>query len=344
MAKRTSKKPNGASRRKGQGPVRRAARNRAAGMALSQGVSGVTRRAFGADAARTLAMCRRALNAKLPMHLALPRPVGPYCVVRTTATIITSAACHIFSPMMLRDNNNDSSNNPQWIAACGVSCVNPAGPMGTSSTHQENTILHRMAGVDALTGAAEVLPCAMTVNVMNAGSLQTTSGMTYMARVNQQLGLGGDQRPWYLFEEQAISYYSPRLMSAAKLALRGVTCDAYPLDMTDYSSFTRLTPSASITGENKQTFNWGQNVQPAGLTPIVFFNQGEFASLTFLVTMEWRVRFDPGNPATAAHSFHGHTPDSVFSELIGDAASAGHGVKDIVETVAEYGGLAALAA
>ena len=312
-------------------------------MALSQGASGVTRRAFGADAVRTLAMCRRALNAKMPMHLALPRPVGPYCVVRTTQLIITSAACNLFAPMMLRDNN-DASNNPQWIASCGVACIDPAGPIGSSTSHPENTVLHPMTGVEGLFGAAEVLPCAMTVNVMNAGALQTTAGMTYMARVNQQLGLGGDSRTWFTFEGQAISYYSPRLMSAAKLALRGVTCNAYPLDMTDYSSFTRLTPSTFITGSTKTTFNWGTNVQPAGLTPIVLFNQGG-TSLTALVTMEWRVRFDPGNPATAAHVFHGHTPDSVFSELIGEAASAGHGVKDIVETVAEYGGLtAALAA
>lgn len=311
-------------------------------MALSQGVTGVTQRAFGSRRAVTLAMCKRALNAKLPMHLALPRPVGPYCVVRTTQVITGGTECHIFSPMMLRDNN-DSSNNPQWIAACGVACVNQQGPIGGSQAYQENTTLLRMAGLDALQGAAEVVPSAMTVNVMNAGALQTTTGMTYMARVNQQLGLGGDTRTWLEFESQAISYYSPRFMSAAKLALRGVTCNAYPLDMTEYSSFTNLTPASTVTGSSKATFNWGTNVQPAGLTPIVFINEGN-DHLTFLVTMEWRVRFDPGNPATAAHTFHGHTPDSVFSQLIGDAASAGHGVMDIVETVAEYGGLAALAA
>jgi len=59
--------------------------------------------------------------------------------------------------------------------------------------------------------------------------------------------------------------------------------------------------------------------------------------LDYLITIEWRVRFDISNPAVASHVNHGYTPDSTWSSLVKSASDKAHGMCDIVEKVANAG-------
>ena len=166
---------------------------------------------------------------------------------------------------------------------------------------------------------------------MNKASLQQAEGLFTMGRVSQQLALGGETRTWEDFTREFNSYFKPRLLTGAKLALRGVTCNAVPINMNEFSDFRPGIPSIS------PAFCWYTEVAPAALSPIVFTQTGTPVDISFLVTIEWRVRFDPFHPAAASHTFHPSTPDGVWNNIIGAASAAGHGVVDIADEVADVG-------
>jgi hypothetical protein len=183
--------------------------------------------------------------------------------------------------------------------------------------------------------ACEVVPASMTVQVMNPASLQSADGVFAMARVNQQLSLGGSPAGLTYREMAArvISFYSPRMLTGGKLAIRGVKCSAYPLDMNEYATFAPVHQSSGNSG-------WDSNgLRPAALSPIVFVQENAVPKqLEFMITIEWRVRFDPGNPATASHTYHETLSDEAWSGLIKSVSNAGSGVEELSEDVATLGG------
>ncbi|APG78092.1 putative capsid protein [Beihai weivirus-like virus 2] len=302
---------------------------------LAQGAGAITKKAFGAGKKTTTwrMALRRGLNARLPYHLGLPRPVGPYQVIRTTKLHSTSARVVVFCPLMQKWNGQDDA--PRWFEACGIEDVDATKPIN-DATGNAHMIGMPLTGIGS---AAEVVPAAMTVQVMCSDPLQTAQGIFTMGRVSQQLPLGGETRSWDTFKTQFDAYFKPRLLTGGKLALRGVTCNAIPLNMNEFSEFA--SPQAA-----ENNFIWNDTVVPAALSPIVFTKDpGEVgSSITFLVTIEWRVRFDPFHPAAASHTFHPSTPDSLWNRVIGAASSMGHGVEDIADEVAELGADAAAAA
>lgn len=260
-------------------------------------------------------------NAKLPHHLPLPRAVGPYTVIRTTTIYPSSSKVVVFAPF---------SNTTGWVDICGVASVTASS--GISNTNNAYPIYMPL---DGLAGAAEVLPCALTVQVMNPAALMEAKGLFAMGRVNQQLRIGGDTRTWDTLGEQFVSYFSPRMLTGGKLALQGVTCNAYPLDMSDYSDFLPIQRASGTT----MTLSGNQ---PSAMSPIVIVQQSsETVELQILITMEWRVRFDPAHPAAASHSFKGVTPDKEMDRHIKHMASCGHGVRetqDVNKAAANGGG------
>ena len=133
-------------------------------------------------------------------------------------------------------------------------------------------------------------------------------------------------------------------MSAGKLALRGVQMDSYPLNMSALADFR---PVAN-TADAAVTWDATNLIHPLGFAPIVVINQASTETpplkLNFLVTVEWRVRFDIGNPAVASHTHHGVSSDQHWDDLIRQAVQKGAGVADIVERVANAGGAIAEAA
>ena len=144
-----------------------------------------------------------------------------------------------------------------------------------------------------------MVPAALTVQVMNPQPLQTTAGIIAGGRVKQQLALANDPRTWDALGTEIMAYMQPRLLSAGKLALRGVQCSGYPLDMTEYSDFRQVGAATGVP------FTWSaQDIRPGALTPLVFWQPdgGPTLTLEYLVTIEWRVRFDLSNPASSSHT------------------------------------------
>lgn len=313
--KRNGKKKNGADRSHGD-------------RVLGQGVGAYPRKPFAArravrdapSSSRILSTMRVGLNARHPVHVGLPRPVGPYTVIRTTRTFSTNAAAVMVGCFR---------TGADWRNVCAIEDKLRATPINAANGTKQWNMPFATNGV-----AFEWCPAALTVQLMNSNPLQTTEGVVLATRVNQQCDFSDSTETWDQTFGNIMNFFPPRLCSAGKLALRGVECDAYPLNMSDFSNFS---PARIGVGDND--FTWSGDVMtPAGLSPIVVYQPGaSTVELTYVVTIEWRVRFDPLNPASGSHSHHDSTPDSWWNAAIKSASEQAHGIKDIVENVANIG-------
>lgn len=298
---------------------------------LAQGAGAVPRRNFGTNGCgkkQSVMSMVKCLDARLPRTLGLPRAVGPYTVIRTSSVVASSSFLTIFSPMTLK------SSATRWANWCGVTAVDDTLPM--NAVDNTKPIIMPLSALD---GAAEAVPSAMTVQVMNPASLQTAEGTFFMSRISQQLAMGGTTQTWQQVAASLIAYFSPRLMTGGKLALRGVKCDAMPLDMSEYSSFKPI----EKTGYEPFTWNAASGegwATPAALSPIVFMQANNTPqTMNFLVTIEWRVRFDPGSAAAASHTHHDTLPDESWNEVVRHMSAAGHGVQELSEDTSDAGAL-----
>jgi len=288
--------------------------------ALGQGVGRVTKKAFGDKAQKagkryTLACW----DAKLPMHLALPRAVGPYTTIRTTVRFQSASMALCFGAFW----DTKASN---WTNTACYNAVNAGNPINAANNTQ--TITYNL---DGLGPATTLVPSACTVQVMNPNPLQATTGICYAGVSNAQFAFDGDTSRYDDRWSQFVQFQDPRILSAGKLALRGVQMSSYPLNMSRVSEFAPLTsePNALIT--------WDSTAPTlSGWAPIAMYNPSAIP-LEYLVTMEWRVRFDISNPAAAGHTHHPVSTDSQWDDLMRQAASKGNGCLDIVEEVANHG-------
>lgn len=294
---------------------------------LAQGTAALPRSSFGSRVHTrkpNTASLVKCLDARLPSTLGLPRAVGPYTVVRTSTILTSSARFLLFAPF-----TNEANSGKTWMNWCGVEDIDANEPINAA-----NNMKPLLMPMEDLGPAAEVVPAALTVQVMNPASLQNASGMFAMGRVNQQLQLGGNTKTWHSMKDKIISFFSLRMMSGGKLALRGVKCNAAPLNMSEYSDF------AAVSTTDGSTNTWSQFRQPSALTPIVFLHTNvATTTMEFMVTIEWRVRFDPGNPASASHTHHDTLSDEAWNEVSRAMANAGHGVEELSEEVSEAGAM-----
>ena len=271
-------------------------------------------------------MCRdlRVWDAKMPMHLALPRSVGPYMVIRTTRRLNDASRVNIFGTFKFPYAADGAWSNVMRLA--GVVNGNPMnGLLNTVS---------RVFDVTALGGSLTACPSATSLQIMNGEALQTTSGVVYAGVLNTQLKLAADARTWDALAETFVEYQNPRLLTAGKLALRGVQINSMPLNMTDISQFAPLSQTLD------STFTYGAgDVEPAGWAPIMVYNPNAIA-LEYLYTTEWRVRFDVANPASASHRHYPVAADTIWDRLVRQGMALGNGVIDITDVVANLGGAA----
>jgi hypothetical protein len=237
---------------------------------------------------------------------------------------------NFFCPEMLVEDGH-----PKWTHVVGRSSalVNVAMNAGTNCY-----ILNR--GSNYFGPAVTMVPSAFTVQIMNPNALQDTAGIVYIGRSTSQYKLANDTRTWQELADQFVSFMSPRLCSAGKLALRGVKVDSYPLNMSEFSDFC---PEASLVGGTPlalDTWNGAQNPntggEPSAFAPIVVYNPN-LVPLHYLVTVEWRIRFDPANAASASHTHHKATPMNVVDSVISSASSIGHGAMDIADVLSQVG-------
>lgn len=323
---RKQKQPN-SKRRTRQGARARADRQ------LAQGVGKSVRKAFGASTGRYSLKCWDAFS---PLHLPLPRAVGPYTVVRTTRIIESDSRVMIFGTM----NEHETG---RWSNAICLA----SNDANLSVSNPNNTRLFTVPLPSV--GSGTFVPAALSVQVLNPNALQSTSGIVAGAVCPTQLALHGQTYSWNTLNGQLFSYMRPRLMSAGKLALRGVQGDAYPLNMSALASFEPLPTYAAVNDSVVTYTNAALPVEFQGMSPIVILNDNPVPnpppedpgrstlSLQYLVTVEWRVRFDITNPAVASHQQHPTASDQTWDSLIKQAVDRGNGMLDIVERVANVG-------
>jgi hypothetical protein len=204
---------------------------------------------------------------------------------------------------------------------------------GTQAVSTANGWTRRIIDLTGVGAGATLVPSAYTVQLLNPQPLQTTEGILYFGRMTVMPDLS--QRLSDRVETirgQFIEYQAPRLLSAAKLSLRGVQCHAYPLEMSDVSAFRFLQPETDGTATISANFDR----KLAGWTPIVLANPSE-VPVEALVTVEYRLRFDLESVACASHRQHPVSSDRTWAKAVEEASRLTHGVTDIVEDVANAG-------
>ncbi len=271
-----------------------------------------------------------ALNAMSPCHLPLPRAVGGYSVIRTTKIISSGEPALLFGTFK---GPRSEFTDTCWLDLCAVTNAN--GQSGQPISAAGGSYFYKMdaLGTTSLAGS-RMVPAAYTIQIMNPNPLQQTSGIVYVGRSKTVLDLMGDGRTWDTLMNELVSYSAPRLCSAGKLALRGVQVNAIPNNLSVLSDFVprgladASAPKHWIESEYAADFE--------GFGPIFVYNPNSIP-LQFIVTVEWRMRFDPLNPAYAGHTTYPPASESIWSSVISGAEAAGHGVEDIAEVAADTG-------
>jgi hypothetical protein len=312
---------------------------------IKQGVGAITTRPFPKPATRLRRKTkvggsgyRHAFNALSPAHLPLPRAVGGYTTIRTTDIINTSTEAMLFGcfkgPGLEFTETTWSTSiavRPRVATLAIGDVVAPGNAYFFSSTALAATSLN----------GARMVPAAITLQVMNGDALQTTNGIAYVGRSKTVLDLMGDARSWDTVMKQLVNYSTPRLCSAGKLALRGVQVNAVPNNLSVLSDFVprRIKDTGPYAWSESAGGSADQDFE--GFAPIFVYNPDNIA-LKYLVTIEWRVRFDPFNPAYAGHSQHMPATEATWAQAVQCEENKGSGVTDIMEDIAEFGVAAAM--
>lgn len=296
----------------------------------AQGTGRTVQRAF-AGTKRAIGL--EGWDAFAPAHLPLPRSVGPYTVTKTTALISSNDRVNIIGCFSSFDASK--SLTKFWSNVGLLKSVNSALPLSDPA----NAFLHTIPFPgNPITGSGlSAVPAAVSVQIMNPNPLQTSSGILAAAVCPTQLDLRGRTETWADFGTEFISFMRPRLMSAGKLALRGVQLDSYPLNMGALAEFRPVVAGS----DGAIQWNSDSQLHPEGFAPIVIVNQASSEvpplEINLLITIEWRTRFDIGNPAVSSHTHHGVSSDQHWDSLVRRAVDRGAGALDIVERVANYG-------
>lgn len=299
---------------------------------ITQDIGRVTRSPFG-DSPSTKTVCD-AMNAFSKVHAPLPRAVGGYCVVRTTKVVdftefgSTTSGLALLGPMKGEDFTVSggvvsSKAGEKWFSTFGIRGQDSESATGGNLQADLFDVM-ASSGFDR----ANVVPSAFSVQVMNTEPLQTADGVAYIGRSNQIIDLSGDSRTFGTLASELVSYTNPRLCSGGKLALRGVQVDAVPYDMNDLSDFCPIDTTSVVNGGKILA---GQP-RFSGFAPIFIYNPNAI-KLQLLVTCEWRVRFDPTNPAFAAHTYYQPSSLAYWDRVLQHSAAQGNGTRDIVEVV-----------
>jgi hypothetical protein len=330
MAWGKKKKGNGFKkngRSNGGGQRKRRVTRSSADIVQAQGVGAVTSSAFGVSKQCT---DLRVWDAKLPQHLALPRAVGPYLTVRLTKRFQSASACTLFGTFMYPTAH--ASLAARWTNVCAVSDVDST--LAINSTAGIGNVVFHSYDMSEFGTAATVTPAAVTVQVMNPNALTSTHGIIYLGVVKTQSVIAGDSRTWDTYGDQFIQYMSPRMCSAGKIALRGIQLSSYPLNMSALADFTQ----PAVISDQTTIYTSDLPVS-TGFAPIAVYNPSA-VDIEYLVTTEFRVRFDLTNPASAGHTHKPIASDATWDRLMRSAAALGNGALDIVDAVATAGQLA----
>lgn len=321
---------------------------------IKQGVGAVTTRAFPRSTIRKRTKktggngFRGAFNALSQCHLPLPRAVGGYTIIKTTDVITTSLPAMLFGTFK---GPGHQFTETTWMSTIGVSNTSggyelPIGGYGSANTGNAYFYASEALAAGSLDGS-RMVPAAITVQIMNGEALQHADGIVYIGRAKTVLDLMGDTRTWKEVMQQLVSYSAPRLCSAGKLALRGVQVNAVPNNLSVLSDFVPrrihnegVSPWTEVPATPTDT---STVMDFEGFGPI-FVHNPQNVNLQYLVTIEWRMRFDPFNPAYAGHTSHVPASEQTWARAVAQEEASGNGVRDIVEEIAIAGAMATMGA
>jgi len=278
----------------------------------------------------------RCWDAFNPAHLALPRAVAPYTIIRTTAiwnpsdTDENSRRFCLFAPTL-----DVSADAGQWTNIYAFSSNKLMTDVKSISSGIKQ---HAFVGMN--TGswkAASVTPSAFSVQIMNPEAMATSEGMVYIGRALNKVNMSESDltETFQSVVDNLVSYGAPRLCSAGKLALRGVQVDSIPNNMSELARFSTLREHADGVTFGLSTANVSHQ---EGFNPIFIYNPNQ-VKLQVLVCCEWRVRFDPSNPAYAACRMHAPSSDNTWYNTLRKGAEMGSAVVDIAEKAAQLGSM-----
>jgi hypothetical protein len=220
----------------------------------------------------------------------------------------------------------------KWNNWCALSGVNSA--LNINAANNTNSFVTPMAGAAYTEDQTTLVPSAFTVQIMNPEALQTTTGIVYAGVMNTQFSVSGRTETWDAFFQRFVEFQAPRVMAAAKLAIKGVQVSSYPLNMSKVSEFANLSTVSDFAGFTLTS----QQGEAVGWAPILVYNP-DAIELQYLVTTEYRMRFDLTNPAAGAHRLHPISTDKNWGDMITRAVSMGHGVIDIADKIADMGSM-----
>jgi hypothetical protein len=258
------------------------------------------------------------LDAFDSSHVPLPRAVGDYTVIRTTEVVPADEPFNLLGPVSIKGTNSDT-----WSNICALQAVDGGVAVGgTNNTKKRNFTAMETGSW----GDSRLTPAAFTVKIMNPEALQTTSGIVYIGRARQMLNPAGSTRTWNDLANELVSYSSPELCAAGRLALRGVKVDGVPYDMNSLADFR---PLEQLSGTS--TFTWSNDsIMFDGFAPIFVYNPNRI-NLQLMICCEWRVRFDPSNPAYASHTYHKPSTAGYWDRVQRIGSALGNGVMDLAE-------------
>lgn len=309
---------------------------------LAQGTGRVAAHPFGSmSIPRSLGLHPKCWDAFCTAHAPLPRSVGPYTVVRTSFLTATSAKCGLIGTFKRRQTvlgAVGSSISPEGWSNCVMVTEEATTAIGStpSSGFHYSPFPGGGTNVNRTQTTFTCCPAAISVQIIGPTAINDANGQLCAAVVPARMDLTDDTRTWQEIQTDITSYFRPRLLSAGKLTLRGVQMDSHPLSMADVSTFEPLIHNPP-NPNSPEVVNWDINAPyPCGWAPMAFVNPSG-ADIQLLIGVEWRVRFDVGNPAVASHQHHGVSSDVGWDQQIRRATEALPGVIDIVEKVANTG-------
>lgn len=310
-----------ASRAKAR-PAKRRVKRSTADRVLAPGTAAYPSRPFGSKDALSW---EHGLNALSPVHLPLPRAVGEYTVARIASTVTTNQQWVLvgsFSHIQVTDTA--TSGIKRWLNTG----ILHAGGVGTEAFSNKDWTTAPFSGLSNF--GVSVVPAAITVQIMSTEPISSAQGLVRVSRMKQAIDFGSTRSTSVYFND-TFAVNPPRLLSAGKLALRGVQCSCVPSDMTSLSDFRQVISDAVFSPEEL-----GLNGASDGFFPIMIDN-ATGQNLSYVVTIEYRVRFDTSNLASAGHTYHKPAPHSVWDKAISCMHGLGHGVVDIADEVASTG-------
>lgn len=293
-------------------------------LGIKQTAVATTKKPFGGAEGKD----ERAFDAFDPTHMPMPRAVAPYSVWRSTMNRQTTAQVVIVCPSII----TTSSGSEAWSSIIAYESAGPASvPSGVVATR-----FVPMPSVQTLESNVSLAPNACSVQIMNGEAVQTTTGVVYGGTSTAQLTLKNEATlTWTDIAENFVSYMSPRVMSAAKLAFRGVQVDSIPMNNVKLGDFMPLEKAAQALPYNGPWDNTNP-LEPSGCSPIVVYNpQG--LDLTYLICVEWKCRFGLANPASGSHQHHKPTTVAKMAGIVKGMTGRGHGMRDLPEVVAGRG-------